>query len=86
MVLTGNFRYWVVKRTGTHNSYSGEVMNARAAESAGLVARVVPDFEVLSTAIASAEKISTYSSPVVMMAKEAVQAGKLSLISFIWRL
>jgi enoyl-CoA hydratase/carnithine racemase len=50
-------------------------MNARAAESAGLVARVVPDDEVVDTAVASAEKISTFSSPVVMMAKEAVQAG-----------
>ena len=51
---------------------TGRMINAKEAKETGLVARVVPDSEVLKTAIAAAEDIASYSSPAVMMAKEAV--------------
>jgi hypothetical protein len=56
-------------------SRPGEPMSASDAERTGLVAKVLPDDQVLDAAIKTAEKIASYSSPVVMLAKEAVQAG-----------
>lgn len=47
-------------------------MDAREAEQAGLVSRVVPADKLLSEALQAAEKIAAFSLPAVMMAKECV--------------
>ena len=54
---------------------TGRMMDAGEAERAGLVSRVVPADEVLDTARSIAAKIAGYSRPIVMMAKEAVEAN-----------
>ena len=51
---------------------TARMMDAQEAERAGLVSRVVPDGKLLEEAMAVAEKIASYSLPVVMMVKEAV--------------
>jgi len=51
---------------------TGRNMDAREAESAGLVARVVPDAELIEVALATAERIAGFSMPVAMMIKECV--------------
>jgi len=51
---------------------SARMMDAREAESAGLVSRVVSADKVLDEALAAANAIAGFSLPAVMMAKEAV--------------
>ena len=51
---------------------TGRMMDAAEAERAGLVSRVVPAAELLTTALAAAQTICEYSGPSVMMAKECV--------------
>jgi len=51
---------------------TGRMMDAGEAERAGLVSRVVPDARLLEEARAVAAKIASFSAPVAMMAKEAV--------------
>ncbi|MBK1680224.1 enoyl-CoA hydratase [Rhodocyclus tenuis] len=51
---------------------TGRLMNAEEAERAGLVARVVPAASLLDEALATAARIASFSLPVVMMIKEAV--------------
>jgi len=51
---------------------TGRMMEAEEAESAGLVARVVPVDDLLDTALEAAEKIGEMSNAATMMAKEAV--------------
>lgn len=51
---------------------SARMMDAREAESAGLVSRVVAADKVLEEALATANAIAAFSLPAVMMAKEAV--------------
>lgn len=51
---------------------TGRMMEAGEAESAGLVARVVPVDDLLDTALEAAEKIGEMSNAATMMAKEAV--------------
>ncbi len=51
---------------------TGRMMEAEEAESAGLVARVVPVDNLLDTALEAAEKIGEMSNAATMMAKEAV--------------
>jgi enoyl-CoA hydratase len=51
---------------------TGRMMDAHEAERAGLVSRVVAANDLLETAMSVAEKIADYSTPAVMMAKEAV--------------
>ena len=51
---------------------TGRMMGAEEAESAGLVARVVPANDLIETALDAAEKIAGFSRPAVMMIKEAV--------------
>ncbi len=51
---------------------TGRFMDAAEAESCGLVSRIVSDGNLLEDALAIAAKISAYSQPVVLMAKEAV--------------
>ena len=54
---------------------TGRRIDARQAERDGLVARVVPAEETVSTALAVANEISAFSKPVVQMCKETVNAA-----------
>jgi enoyl-CoA hydratase len=51
---------------------TGRVIKADEAERIGLVARVVPADDLLSEAVAAAEKIASFSAPATLMAKESV--------------
>ena len=51
---------------------TGRMMDAIEAERCGLVARVVASEKLLAEALAAAEKVASYSQPIVMMAKETV--------------
>lgn len=51
---------------------TGRMMDAKEAESAGLVARVVPAADLMKDVLETAEKIAGFSQVAVMMAKEAV--------------
>ncbi len=51
---------------------TGRMMDAAEAERAGLVSRVVPAADLLADVMKTAEAIASLSSPIVMMAKEAV--------------
>jgi len=51
---------------------TGNMMNAEAAEKAGLVSRVVPDDNLLTSALETATKIASFSKPIVALAKECV--------------
>jgi enoyl-CoA hydratase len=51
---------------------TARMMDAQEAERAGLVSRVVPPEKLMDEAMAVADKIASYSLPVAMMAKEAV--------------
>ena len=46
-------------------------LSAEEAERSGLVSRVVPAVSLLDEAMACAEKIASYSTPVLMMIKES---------------
>jgi len=54
---------------------TGRQMDAAEAERAGLVSRIVPLAELEAEALKAAEKIASLSLPVVMMAKESVNAA-----------
>ena len=51
---------------------TGRLMEAAEAESCGLVSRITAPERLLDEAVETAAKIATFSQPVVMMAKEAV--------------
>jgi enoyl-CoA hydratase len=51
---------------------TGRMVDAQEAEHSGLVARVVPLTDLEHEAVAMAEKIASYSLPVVMKIKEAI--------------
>ena len=51
---------------------TARMMDAQEAERSGLVSRVVPNDKLMTEAMAVAEKIASYSLPVVIMAKESV--------------
>jgi enoyl-CoA hydratase len=51
---------------------TGRMIDAHEAERAGLVSRVVPDDQLKEEALAAAQKIASYSLPIVMMIKESV--------------
>ena len=51
---------------------TGRLMEAAEAESCGLVSRIVAPDKLLDEAVTAAAKIATFSQPVAMMAKEAV--------------
>jgi enoyl-CoA hydratase len=51
---------------------TGRLMEAVEAERCGLVSRIVPVEKLLEEAVNAAAKIASFSQPVVMMAKEAV--------------
>ncbi|EGZ20232.1 hypothetical protein PHYSODRAFT_285389 [Phytophthora sojae] len=54
---------------------TGNMIDAQQAERDGLVARVVPADQLLDEALKTANKIASFSQPVVKMAKEAVNAA-----------
>ena len=54
---------------------TGRMMDAAEAERAGLVSRVVPAAALVDEAVAVAARIAALSRPLVMMAKEAVNAA-----------
>ncbi len=60
---------------------TGRNMGAEEAERAGLVARIVPAAELLSTATQVAETIAGMSLPSVMIAKEAVNRSYESTLA-----
>lgn len=51
---------------------TGRMMGADEAERSGLVARVVPAADLMADAMETAQKIASFSRPVTMMVKEAV--------------
>ena len=51
---------------------TGRIMDAVEAERAGLVARIVPEAELLDVALAAAAKMASLSRQAVMMVKEAI--------------
>jgi enoyl-CoA hydratase len=51
---------------------TGRMMDAAEAESAGLVARVVPHEKLMAEALEAAKAIASFSRPSVLIAKEAV--------------
>jgi len=60
---------------------TARMMDAQEAERAGLVSRVVPSDKLQAEAMAVAEKIASYSLPVVMMIKESVNRAYESTLS-----
>jgi len=59
---------------------TGDMLTAEQAEKAGLVARVISKDALLDEAVKTAEKIASFSTPVVVLAKECVNmAEELSL-------
>ena len=55
---------------------TGRMMDAAEAERAGLIARMVSPDKLMDEALAAAEKIASYSQPIVMMAKETVNRAQ----------
>src|SRR6202007_1978289 len=51
---------------------TGRMMDAAEAERAGLVSRVVAAAQLMDEAMAVANQVASFSSPALMMAKEAV--------------
>ena len=51
---------------------TGRMMDAQEAERAGLVSRVIAADKLLDEALATAEKIASFSLPAVMMVKESI--------------
>ncbi|MCB2114090.1 MAG: enoyl-CoA hydratase [Parvularculaceae bacterium] len=51
---------------------TGRVMDAEEAERCGLVSRIVPKGELRAEAINTAKKIASFSRPIVMLTKDAV--------------
>ena len=51
---------------------TGRMMDAKEAESCGIVSRIVPTADLLEETLKIAEKIADYSLPAVLAAKEAV--------------
>ena len=51
---------------------TGRMMDAKEAERAGLVSRIVPVDDIMSTALEAAESIAAKSMPIAMMTKEAI--------------
>lgn len=54
---------------------TGNMIDAAQAERDGLVAKVVPDDDLVPTALKMAEKIASFSRPAVAMCKETINAA-----------
>jgi len=55
---------------------TGRMMDAKEAEQCGLVTRIVPAGDLRKEAIILAQKIASFSQPVVQMVKEAIRAAE----------
>ena len=60
---------------------TARMMDAQEAERAGLVSRIVPLDKLMEEAMAVAEKIASYSLPVVMMIKESINRAYESTLT-----
>lgn len=60
---------------------TARMMDALEAERAGLVSRVVPLDKLMEEAMAVAEKVASYSLPVVMMIKESINRAYESTLT-----
>lgn len=60
---------------------TGRMMDAVEAERCGLVARIVPAADLMAEAIKVAQKIASFSMPIVMMAKESVNQSYESTLA-----
>jgi len=60
---------------------TGDIYSAAEAERVGLAARVFPSEKLLEEAVGMAEKIACFSSPVVQLAKECVNAAEESSLA-----
>jgi len=60
---------------------TGRMMDAAEAERSGLVARVVPADKLMEEALATAARIASYSLPVILKVKEAVNRAYESSLS-----
>ena len=60
---------------------TARMMDAQEAERAGLVSRVVPAAKLMEEAMAVAERIASYSLPVAMLAKEAINRAYETTLS-----
>ena len=60
---------------------TARMMDAQEAERAGLVSRVVPLDKLMDEALAVADKIASYSLPVVMMIKESINRAYESTLA-----
>ena len=72
---------YVGKSKAMEMCLTGRMMDAAEAERSGLVSRVVPAAELMDEALKVAEKIAKLSRPVVMMAKDAVNAAYETTLS-----
>ena len=61
---------WVGKSKAMDLLLTGRLMDAAEAERAGLVARVVPAAELMSTALQAADTINGFAGPVVALVKQ----------------
>ncbi|MBX2806339.1 MAG: enoyl-CoA hydratase [Hyphomicrobiales bacterium] len=64
--------HFVGKSKAMDMCLTGRMMDAQEAERCGMVARVVPDADVMGEAMTAAEAIAGYSQVALMAAKEAV--------------
>lgn len=60
---------------------TGRMMDAAEALRSGLVARVVPDSDVLETALEAAKQIAGYSKPAVCLARDAINRAEESSLA-----
>ena len=60
---------------------TGRLMDAEEAERSGLVSRIVPNDELLSDALKTAQQIAGLSRPIVLMAKECVNRSYETTLS-----
>ncbi|KAG8214870.1 ClpP/crotonase-like domain-containing protein [Butyriboletus roseoflavus] len=70
----------VGKSLAMHMILTGENMTAQEAAAAGLVAKVFDVEETVPRVIEYAQKMASFSVPVVAMAKEAVNTGKYDFV------
>jgi enoyl-CoA hydratase len=54
---------------------TGRMMDAKEAEAAGLVARVIPAAQLLDETLSAAKTIAGFSQPSLMLCKEAIHRG-----------
>lgn len=66
---------WVGKSKAMDMCLTGEMIDAAEAKQIGLVSRVVPADQLVDTAVAMGEKISSFSQPVFAMLKQSVNSS-----------